>query len=904
MAPQNTALYEKLRGSVGNACKDSLSWRPHTEKYHNLIETILSEDIVARNVKWWNRDKLAADEAASWLGHFFEGYQEDLDLLYDIDDMATHGDLVVAVSGGSGLIVLVDISDPARPQVVDTTNVLEEYGWRPTAVAASHGRMLFAGDDDKLHIVDAESLPDYGAASQMTFQGEVVDIAADGKVVAVIAGSVVHILDTSNPENPVSLGFIEAAGRVMNVAVSAGRVVFADVPTAELGHSILRVFEVHGGQIAELGVVGGSACPRGEPSRMYAAATGGKQVACVSGHNGLYVFDTESGDSSASGVLYLPSARRGAAEVPDGVHFVDEIGQLGGSSFAVATSDRNVLLGVGPRIVLLSAVGDGTPQIVGESEPLPDVAYDVVVEDGHAYVAAGRAGLVVVEIANAAQPRTLAVADTPGRALRVALHDGLAFVADESSVRIFNVGDPAHPLELGHIEIGGAAVAAAAGRLFVADGVSGMYSFDVSNPENPIEISGVQTTGFPSDVAVHGGHAFVADGAGGFLVVDVSQATEMSLAATLALGEDAMRLFLHGDTAYVAGSDGGLTVVDIGAPEAPRLLSNRSDVGYVHALTFRGDVAYVANGTSGGLSVLDIEHRVAPEQTAHLDTLGHSRGVAVDHGVAYVAAGQELAVVTAQERSGITLLGSVATAGGTHSVAVDGPLAVAIDNRDAATAFDVSQAENPIRVGEYQLAEASNSTKVALKDSVAYIAFRDEGIISVDFADPGSPRLLESAFRPPGGAYDVALSEEYAFVANGSWGIVSHRVSNPAQALVGDVLSVSDAAFGIDLYGRLAYVAAGMGGLRVVDVSNPIALLETCGTNQIGEAYSVAATGHLVFVGTLRGLAIVEASCRPTPAPVTWFATETPILDVAAEGDLVLVAAGDAGIYALRMRRE
>jgi len=77
MAPYNTALYEKLRGSVENACKDSLSWRPHTEKYHNLIETILSEDIVARNVKWWNRDKLAADEAASWLGHFFEGYQEE-----------------------------------------------------------------------------------------------------------------------------------------------------------------------------------------------------------------------------------------------------------------------------------------------------------------------------------------------------------------------------------------------------------------------------------------------------------------------------------------------------------------------------------------------------------------------------------------------------------------------------------------------------------------------------------------------------------------------------------------------------------------------------------------------------------------------------------------------------------
>ncbi len=74
---RNTTLYEKLRGCMTDACKDSLSWRPHTTKYQTLIESILAEEIVHRNIKWWARNRPVADEAAAWLTHFFEGYQEE-----------------------------------------------------------------------------------------------------------------------------------------------------------------------------------------------------------------------------------------------------------------------------------------------------------------------------------------------------------------------------------------------------------------------------------------------------------------------------------------------------------------------------------------------------------------------------------------------------------------------------------------------------------------------------------------------------------------------------------------------------------------------------------------------------------------------------------------------------------
>ena len=54
-----------------------MSWQPHTTKYQTLIESILAEEIVRRNIKWWAPDRPIADEAAAWVARFFEGYQEE-----------------------------------------------------------------------------------------------------------------------------------------------------------------------------------------------------------------------------------------------------------------------------------------------------------------------------------------------------------------------------------------------------------------------------------------------------------------------------------------------------------------------------------------------------------------------------------------------------------------------------------------------------------------------------------------------------------------------------------------------------------------------------------------------------------------------------------------------------------
>jgi len=70
-------LYEKLKRCVEDACRDSLSWRPHTVKYQSLIQSIVAEEIVNNNIKWWVPNRPESEEAESWVNKFFEGYQEE-----------------------------------------------------------------------------------------------------------------------------------------------------------------------------------------------------------------------------------------------------------------------------------------------------------------------------------------------------------------------------------------------------------------------------------------------------------------------------------------------------------------------------------------------------------------------------------------------------------------------------------------------------------------------------------------------------------------------------------------------------------------------------------------------------------------------------------------------------------
>lgn len=114
---------------------------------------------------------------------------------------------------------------------------------------------------------------------------------------------------------------------------------------------------------------------------------------------------------------------------------------------------------------------------------IPGYANNVEVKGDYAYIAAGSAGLQVVDVADRTKPAIVAELDTPGTAI---------------DVRI------------------------AGNQLYLADGVEGLHIIDITNPLVPTRLGGLDTPGTAQDMQVSGNFVYIADGEAGLQIVDAT----------------------------------------------------------------------------------------------------------------------------------------------------------------------------------------------------------------------------------------------------------------------------------------------------------------------------------------------------------------------------------------------
>jgi hypothetical protein len=262
----------------------------------------------------------------------------------------------------------------------------------------------------------------------------------------------------------------------------------------------------------------------------------------------------------------------------------------------------------------------------------------------YAYVAAGVAGLRVVDVSDPVAPVETGLYDTPGGAVAVAVHsygasrrteqqaplrdsiaggpgDLYAYVADgDAGLRVVDVSDPAAPAEVGSYDTPGKAwdVVVASGPggtlAYVADldvsGVNnGLRIIDVSDPAAPTQVGSYSAGGacWTWGVAVVDNYAYIANFGCGLRIVDVSDPTAPAEVGVW-YGVDPISVTVAGKYAYVGAVSGyGLRVLNVSDPVAP------TEVGFYSALGQAGDMvvvdrpggplAYVVDN-GGGLYIL------------------------------------------------------------------------------------------------------------------------------------------------------------------------------------------------------------------------------------------------------------------------------------------------------------
>jgi hypothetical protein len=435
--------------------------------------------------------------------------------------------------------------------------------------------------------------------------------------------------------------------------------------------------------------------------------------------------------------------------------------------------------------------------------PIPGFANNVDVAGNYAYVAAGAAGLVVVDVTDRRAPRIVGTQDTPGNANDVRVVGRYAYVADGTSgLQIIDVGTPTAPRLAGAVDTPGEAwdVAVSSDRAYVADGSAGLQIIDVSNPVQPRIAGTLDTAGTAKGVDVNGsGIAVVADGTA-TRIIDVTSSTAPILLGTAPTSE-ARDVVVDGNIAIVADFNGSVRVVSFATPALPAILASTdrtlggivTDVAKVGRFVFASDVFFV-----NGVSITDVGAPATPVVRARLDFPQRD-----DNGTG-IAADQQFVYLTA-ERS-ITENG---TTGDTRLYI--GQYRVADDTAHIAPAVQLTSPLQQATVIERSTIRiAATATDDVLVSSVDFLV--NGQIVATDSAEP-----YEISYRVPAGLASLAIQARATDVGGNSTTtpqVLITVIPDPGTTATGRVISESGA-----VAANASVTCVGISGTTVADGS-------------------------------------------------------------------------------------
>jgi len=422
----------------------------------------------------------------------------------------------------------------------------------------------------------------------------------------------------------------------------------------------------------------------------------------------------------------------------------------------------------------------------------------------------------------------------------------------------------------------------------------GLAIVNISDLDDPFEISFQYMPGYAHTVSVAGDFAFVGTATNGLRVIDVSDPEIPQDVGGIDTPGTVREVFLAEDFAYVVDDEGGLRIIDVSDPRNLNEVGSFGNLGNMGSVYVNGDYAYVGDNLDGGsLHIINIADAENPELVGDINLQSNLTSVFVANDLAYVASNTDgLLIIDVSDPENLQQVGNY-EATRVMDVEVDGDFAYLAHQRQGFRVIDVSDPENPAEHGIYDTpGEVQNVFKV---DNLVYIADTGIGIGVIDVSEPDNPDLAGSYEYPDGSVRDVFISDdEFAYVADEDGGLCVVDISNPLNPLeVGRVDSFEDAN-SVFVVGDYAYVAARYEGFWVVDVSDP-ERPEEVGYAEV-VALDVFVVGDFAYVACFnRGLRIIDVSDPQNPVQIG-FHRGVFYLGVHVVGDFAYVAAFPSGL--------
>lgn len=274
----------------------------------------------------------------------------------------------------------------------------------------------------------------------------------------------------------------------------------------------------------------------------------------------------------------------------------------------------------------------------------------------------------------------------------VAVSGSYAFATTSKGFSVFDVSDPANPIQVNSIRRGwGKVVDLVVRDEYVYFGDSTLSVFDISNPDAPLLRGEAFVGGQPQNMAVAGNYAYVLDFEAGLRVVDITDPAQPSEVGHSVPIESARGLAVQANYAFVGGREsregrgyGFLKVFDLTNPTSPREVGSWEAPGIaledvvisgerafvsvrvdaydydiwvlnvsnpiapvplgsyegtqiIWDMALSGACAFMINFEAEGFMVLDVSNPYALREIGVLDMFGFPNQLAVEGGIVYIA---------------------------------------------------------------------------------------------------------------------------------------------------------------------------------------------------------------------------------------------------------------------------
>jgi hypothetical protein len=483
----------------------------------------------------------------------------------------------------------------------------------------------------------------------------------------------------------------------------------------------------------------------------------------------------------------------------------------------------------------------------------------------------------------------------------VATRGSFGYVAVGSRMNVYDVTDPAFPVEVGATSFFAddiTDIVVDDSRAFVAAGTDGVSIIDISDPAALRVIGHWDTPGTAEGLAIDGEWIYVADGPFGLQVIDTTDPAAPRPVGSAFDTSFAFDVAILDHYAYIAAADAGLLVVDLSNRDIPRELTAMDTPGYARDLAIAGTVLYLADQW-GGVRIISIAEPFSPREIAAIPLPSWAFAVSVIGSTLHVASGARgFRTFDVSDPSHPQERGShPMTKALSWQVAAAGNRAFVGVRTGGVHLFDVAQPE-PREVG--RIAPLLRAGSVAIRANVAYVSTAERDIVVLDVSQPGQMRQLGAAITPGDEVGPiVTIGEAYVYVATrvlSDSRIAVYDARNPDQPVPASSLRLN---FPQELVpsGSFLYVPDEF-GLQVVDIVNP-ATPTLRGTIKLQPdsplttgANSVAVWGAHAFVSARTGVKVIAVGDPANMSIVgSWYGDS---VSQVAYGDGYLIAATQA----------